>query len=112
MLVAVNIDVMIAAAKSRLNLAITSQKIAYMTASASSPPSCSGTISPSVPDPAALGELPVALLREVPRLVVLPDVVPPDVLLHEGRQRVEPQLLFVGEPEVHQSRPSKEPART
>ncbi len=38
MLVAVNIDVITAAAKSRLNLAIASQKIAYITGSASRPP--------------------------------------------------------------------------
>src|SRR5262245_7641377 len=42
-LVAVNIDVMMQAAVSRLNLAIASQKIANMTGSASTPPSSSGS---------------------------------------------------------------------
>ncbi|NCL76393.1 hypothetical protein AIIKEEIJ_03874 [Rhodococcus sp. YH1] len=49
MLVAVNIEVMIAAAKSRLYLAMASQKIAYITGSASRPPYCSGMSNPSQP---------------------------------------------------------------
>jgi hypothetical protein len=54
MLVAVNIDVITQAAKSRLNLAIASQKIAYITGSASRPPSFSGTSRPSQPRSAIL----------------------------------------------------------
>ena len=80
MFVAVNMDVITAAAKSRLNLAIASQKMAYITGSASSPPYSSGMSRPSQP---LLGHLLVGLVGELPRLVVLARVLAPDLVFHE-----------------------------
>jgi hypothetical protein len=53
MLLIVNIEVIRQAAVSRLYFAIASQKIAYMTGSAATPPCSSGTSIPSQPLSAA-----------------------------------------------------------
>ena len=98
MLVAVNIDVIRHAAKSRLNLAIASQKIAYITASTPAPPSSSGSSSPSQ---SVVGELSVRLVRPLAAFVMLAGVNPAHLLLHEAVQRVVPDLLFLVEAEIH-----------
>ncbi len=53
------------------------------------------------PQPAPVRNLLVSLVGKLPGLVVLADVLPPYLALHERVQCVSPQLLFLGESEVH-----------
>ena len=55
------------------------------------------------PEPAPVGDFLIRLVRELARLVVLADVLAPDLAIHEGVDGVAPQLLLVVEPEVHSS---------